>query len=169
MTLKISNVATLDPMDEVPWLDDKERQAWMAFVTAMHHLPEVLDRQLKRDSGMTHSEYMILAMLSESEDRTLTMTRLAWMVRFSASRLSHTVAKLEGLGLVRRHKDPGNGRVTLATLTDRGFDVLDAAAPGHVRQVRSAVFDQLTEEQITQFRDILRDMLAGPQLRDEGA
>src|SRR5882672_7322648 len=115
-------------MDEVPWLDDEERQAWMAFVTTMHHLPEVLDRQLKRDSGMAHSEYLILAMLSEAEDRTLTMTRLARMVRFSASRLSHTVAKLEGLGLIRRHKDPGNGRVNLAKLTDHGFSTLAAAA-----------------------------------------
>jgi len=154
-------------MDEVPWLGDEERQAWIAFATAMHHLPEVLDRQLKRDSGMTHSEYMILAMLSESPDRTLTMTRLAWMVRFSASRLSHTVAKLEGLGLVGRRKDPGNGRVTLATLTDQGFDTLAAAAPGHVRQVRAAVFDQLTAAQITQFRTILQNMLAGPYLQED--
>ena len=154
-------------MNEVPWLDDEERQAWMAFVTTMHHLPEVLDRQLKRDSGMAHVEYLLLAMLSEAEDRTLTMTRLARMLRFSASRLSHTASKLESLGLIRRHKDPSNGRVTLATLTDQGFDALAAAAPGHVRQVRAALFDQLTAEQITQFRTILQDVLKGPYLQDD--
>jgi DNA-binding MarR family transcriptional regulator len=156
-------------MDEVPWLDDEEQQAWMALVTTMHHLPEVLDHQLKRDSGLSHGEYLILAMLSETADRTLTMTRLARMVQFSASRLSHIAAKLEGLELIRRRKDPGNGRVNLATLTDHGFDTLAAAAPGHVRQVRAALFDQLTTEQITQFRSILQDVLAGPHLRDGDA
>ena len=156
-------------MDEAPWLDDDEQQAWMALVRTMHHLPEVLDRQLKRDSGMTHGEYLLLAMLSEAADRTLTMTRLARMLQFSASRLSHTAAKLEGLGLIRRHKDPGNGRITLATLTDHGFSTLAAAAPGHVRQVRAALFDQLTAEQISQMRAILQDVLAGPYLHDDWA
>lgn len=153
-------------MDEVPWLDDEQQQTWMALVRTIHHLPEALDRQLKRDSGMAHSEYLILAMLSEARDRTLTMTELAQRIRFSASRLSHSAAKLEALGLIRRHKDPGNGRVNLATLTDHGFATVAAAAPGHVRQVRAVLFDQLTAAQVTQFRSILQAVLAGPQMHD---
>ena len=156
-------------MDDVPWLDDEEQQAWIALVMTMHRLPDALDRQLKRDSGMTHGEYLILAMLSEAPDRTLTMTRLARMLQFSASRLSHTVAKLEGLGLIRRHKDPDNGRVTLATLTDDGFSALAGAAPGHVRQVRAALFDRLTAEQVSQFRTILQIVLTGPDLHEDYA
>jgi DNA-binding MarR family transcriptional regulator len=156
-------------MDDVPWLDGEEQQAWMALVMTMHHVPEVLDRQLKRDSGMAHGEYLILAMLSEAKDRTLTMTQLAHRLQFSASRLSHTATKLEGLELIRRHKDPGNGRVNLATLTDHGFSTLAAAAPGHVREVRAALFDQLTREQVTQLRSILQHVLAGPHLQDDHA
>jgi hypothetical protein len=40
-------------------------------------LPAVLDSQLRSQSGLTHFEYFVLAMLSEAPDRTLRMTALA--------------------------------------------------------------------------------------------
>ncbi|WP_329458623.1 MarR family winged helix-turn-helix transcriptional regulator [Streptomyces sp. NBC_01497] len=150
--------------DDVPWLDAEESAAWHALVRAVNALPEALDRQLKHDSGLPHTEYLLMAMLSEAEGRTLTMTRLARRLRFSASRLSRIVSKLEERGRVRRHRDPTNGRVTLATLTDDGFGVLQAAAPGHVRQVRAVLFDQLDRDQVGQLRAIFEAVLAGPQM-----
>ncbi|MGQ4513846.1 MarR family transcriptional regulator [Streptomyces sp. DW26H14] len=150
--------------DDVPWLDAEEFAAWHAMVRAVNALPEALDRQLKHDSGLPHTEYLLMAMLSEADGRTLSMTRLAQRLRFSASRLSRIVSKLEDLGRVVRHRDPANGRVTLATLTDEGYALLKDAAPGHVRQVRAVVFDQLDREQVGQLRAIFEAVLAGPQM-----
>ena len=76
------------------------------------------------------------------------MSELASRANSSPSRLSHTVARLEERGLVRREPDPADGRFTNAILTDQGFQALAAAAPGHVAHVRSLVIDVLSPEQL---------------------
>ncbi|MFC4589145.1 MarR family winged helix-turn-helix transcriptional regulator [Sphaerisporangium corydalis] len=147
-------------MSETRWLDDDEQRSWRTFLWASQLLHESLDRQLQRDSGMPHTYYMILAMLSEAPGRSMTMTELARRVRSSASRLSHAVSKLETLGWVCRGKRPGDARTTVATLTDEGFAALAEAAPGHVEEVRRVLFDRLTPEQAEQLRDIFEVVLA---------
>jgi DNA-binding MarR family transcriptional regulator len=141
------------------WLDDDEQETWRTYLWAVQLLRESLDRQLQRDAGMPHTYYMILAMLSEAPDRSMTMSELAQLVRSSPSRLSHAVAKLEEAGWVRRRRHPDDARTTVATLADDGFVALAAAAPGHVEQVRSILFDPLTPEQVRQLRDISRAVL----------
>jgi DNA-binding MarR family transcriptional regulator len=68
--------------------------------------------------------------------------------------MSHVVNRLEKRGWVRRTPDPADGRYTLATLTDDGWDKVVATAPGHVEAVRSLVFDSLTRTQTRQLSDI---------------
>lgn len=140
-------------MTEARWLDEQEQRTWREFLWGTRLLFEALDRQLQRDSGMPHTYYMILAMLSEAPQRTLTMGRLADIVRSSPSRLSHAVARLERAGWVRRSSHPTDRRATLAQLTDDGFNALAAAAPGHVATVRRYLFDRLTPEQVRVLRD----------------
>jgi DNA-binding MarR family transcriptional regulator len=98
----------------------------------------------------------VLAGLSMSPQRTLRMSTLARFVEGSLPRLSQVVARLEKRGWVRRTPDPADGRSTLAILTDTGWDVLVAAAPGHVEEVQRLVFDALTKAQHRQLRDIAR-------------
>jgi len=93
-------------------------------------------------------EYQVLAMLSESPERTMRMSSLADVANASRSRLSHLVTRLEGRDLVRREPDPDDGRFTNATLTEKGFQTLAAAAPGHVAHVRSLVIDAVSPEQL---------------------
>ncbi|MCP2329758.1 MULTISPECIES: MarR family winged helix-turn-helix transcriptional regulator [Actinoalloteichus] len=147
-------------MDGVRWLDDDEQETWRAYLWASQLLRESLDRQMHRDSGLPHTYYLILAMLSEAPERSLTMSELAQVVRASPSRLSHAVTKLETEGWVRRQKHPRDARTTIATLTAEGFDVLVAAAPGHVEAVRQGLFDQLSQDQVRQLREISQAMLA---------
>lgn len=148
------------PVAEARWLDEDEQETWRAYLWAGQLLRESLDRQLQRDAGMPHTYYMTLAMLSEAPERSMTMSELAQLVRSSPSRLSHAVAKLEEAGWVRRSRHPSDGRTTMAALTDDGFAALAAAAPGHVDQVRTVLFDRLTPEQVRQLRDISRAVLA---------
>jgi len=126
------------------WLSADEQRSWRAFLRAAHLVDAALDAQLQQDSGISHIQYSILAMLSEAPGRSLRMTDLADLTESSRSRLSHAVSRLEALGWVERRACPTDKRGQLATLTDAGFAVLDAAAPGHVERVRAAVFDVLT-------------------------
>jgi DNA-binding MarR family transcriptional regulator len=87
-------------------------------------------------------------MLSEAPARTLRMSELAQRTWSSRSRLSHAVDRLEEKGWVQRISCPSDKRGAFALLTDAGFAVLEAAAPGHVEGVRRHVFDQLTPSQV---------------------
>lgn len=136
------------------WLSDEEQQTWRAFLAMRQLLFDQLDREVHRDSGLSHAYYEILVRLSEAPGRSLRMSELALHSMSSRSRLSHAVARLEERGWVRRTPYDEDRRGAVATLTDEGFAVLDAAAPGHVEGVRRHLFDQLTDEQVKQLREI---------------
>jgi DNA-binding MarR family transcriptional regulator len=129
------------------WLDDEQQRTWRAWLTVAELVPRALDAQLQRDAGISHAAYVVLAMLSESPNRSRRMSDLALRSNQSQSRLSHTVARLEDRGWVRRERSPEDGRGNLAVLTDAGWDVVRTVAPGHVDAVREAMFDPLSHSQ----------------------
>jgi DNA-binding MarR family transcriptional regulator len=137
---------------ETQWLDETERAAWLRLVAVVELLPGLLDSRLRADAGLTHFEYFVLAMLSESPERTLRMTSLAQRTNATLPRLSHVVRRLEVRGLVERVPCPQDGRATNARLTSPGWEAVVAAAPGHVETVRRHVLDPLTREQLGQLR-----------------
>lgn len=140
--------------DEPRWLTDTERDAWLALAKLMLNLPSALDAQLLRDSKLTLFEYFVLSGLSMTPGRSLRLSDLASQVSSSLSRLSNVVKRLEQRELLRREPDPVNPRYTTAVLTDAGWDVVVAAAPGHVAAVRHYVIDGLTKKQV----DVLREV-----------
>jgi DNA-binding MarR family transcriptional regulator len=137
------------------WLDDEQQRTWRAWLTVAELLPRVLDAQLQRDAGISHAAYVVLAMLSESPNRSRRMSDLARRANQSQSRLSHTVARLEERGWVRRERSTEDARGAVAVLTDMGWDVVRSVAPGHVDAVREAMFGPLTEEQTRALRSAL--------------
>ncbi|WP_326835275.1 MarR family transcriptional regulator [Amycolatopsis rhabdoformis] len=140
--------------DETPWLTDEERVAWFTLASLVTRLDTALDTQLRRDAGVRHFDYVVLATLSDAPERTMRMSELAALASGSLPRLSQVVTRLEAKGWLRRTPDPTNGRYTLATLTDTGHAAVTAAAPTHVREVRRLVFDPLTKAQVQQLTSI---------------
>ena len=149
----------MDAPQEPRWLDPEESQAWRALAKTLERLPTALDAQLRRDAGISHFEYQVLALLSEAPGRTLRMSELAKWAGSSLPRLSQVVTRLEQRGWVRRTPDPADGRYTLATLTAQGQAKVTQAAPGHVEEVRRLVFDPLTKAQCRQLREIGQRMI----------
>ena len=147
-------------MTETRWLSADEQFAWRSFVDGVRGLMDVLDRQLQADSNLPHSYFEVLIPLSEAEGRTMRMSELAEAARSSRSRLSHAVARLEERGWVRRVDCATDRRGQLAQLTDAGFAVVEAAAPGHVAAVREYLIDRLSPEQITALGEIGQVLLA---------
>jgi DNA-binding MarR family transcriptional regulator len=153
-------------MTETRWLSAEEQVAWRSFVDGVRGLMDVLDRQLQADSNLPHSYFEVLIPLSEAECRTMRMSELAEAARSSRSRLSHAVARLEERGWVRRVDCATDRRGQLAQLTDSGFAVVEAAAPGHVAAVRKYLIDRLTPEQITVLGEIGQVMLTSTSETD---
>lgn len=142
------------------WLDDDEIAAWVRLVAVVELLPGVLDSQLRRDAGLTHYEYFVLAMLSEAPERSLRMTALAQRTNATLPRLSHVVRRLEERGLVERSPDPTDRRASIARMTEEGWSVIQAAAPAHVANVRRHVIDALSRDQVAQLHEITGALLA---------
>jgi len=149
----------MDATEEPRWLDAEETQAWRTLAKTMVRLPAALDAQLRRDAGISHFEYDVLALLSEAPGRTLRMSALAMSAEGSLPRLSQVVARLEQRGWVRRTADPADGRYTLAILTSQGQAKVAEAAPGHVEEVRRLVLDPLTKAQSRQLHEIGRRII----------
>ena len=141
------------------WLTQDEQASWLALAGVMLRLNTALDQQLQRDSGLTHFEYLCLAMLSAEPEWTTTMSELARATNASASRLSHVVRKLEERGWVARSPAEHSRRVTVVRLTQKGYDVLADAAPGHVGTVASLVFDGLCEGDVEHLRTLMTHVL----------
>jgi DNA-binding MarR family transcriptional regulator len=149
-------------MDEPRWLTDEQQQAWRRFVQVLFKVPAALEAQLQRDAGLTHMGYLVLVNLSEQPDRRLAMSKLAKLAGASLSRLSHVVARLEDQGWVRRERDPEDGRVQIAVLTEAGWDKVVASAPGHAEAVQQLVFDRLSPAQVKQLAKACDSLLETP-------
>ena len=141
------------------WLDEEQQRTWRAWLAVSELVPRALDTQLQRDAGLSHAAYVVLAMLSEAPGRSRRMSDLARRANQSQSRLSHTVARLEDRGWVRRERSADDGRGNLAVLTDAGWDVVRTVAPGHVDAVRAAMFAPLTAEQTRVLGDAMQAIL----------
>lgn len=100
-----------------------------------------LDRELREQHDLSFSEYEILVRLSEAPHGRMRMAGLADAMSHSRSRVTHTVARMERAGLVRREASSSDGRGVEAVMTPHGHDVLVEAAPAHVRGVRSHLVD----------------------------
>ena len=148
---------------EPRWLSTPEQRIWRGLLTAWQELNAAVDGQLQRDAGMPLAYYEILVRLSEAPGRELRMTQLADASISSKSRLSHAVARLEERGWIERTACPTDRRGQVARLTDEGFAALEAAAPGHVDQVRQMVFDRLTPEQVRHLHEISAAVEAGAE------
>ncbi|CAN5166669.1 MarR family winged helix-turn-helix transcriptional regulator [soil metagenome] len=137
-------------------LAGRDLETWAALATVLEWLPPALDAQLKRDADLAHFEYGVLFALARAPERTLRMSVLADYSNSTLSRLSRAVTRLEQRGWVRRSVDPGDGRFTLATLTDAGARQYELATPGHEENVRALVLDALTARQREQLLAISR-------------
>jgi DNA-binding MarR family transcriptional regulator len=128
------------------WLDRDQQHAWRAYIMGSTLLMDRLDRELRRTHGLSMPEYEVLVRLSESDCRSLRMAVLADAVSYSRSRITHTVARLEKMGLVARTSADEDRRGVAAVLTDKGYAVLEEAAHVHVEGVRTHLVDMASDE-----------------------
>lgn len=156
-------------MTSTRWLTSGEMRAWLAFLGCSTLLSDYLDQQLRRDAGVTHADYHLLARLSSAPEGALAMSPLAEQLKFTRSRLTRAVIRLEDAGFVRRRDDPADRRGQLAQLTEKGVELMAEVAPGHVAAVRRAVFDALSPEQVEQLATISETITSALKHADEEA
>ena len=128
------------------WLDAGQQRTWRAFLMGTTLLLDRLDDDLRRSFNISLVEYEILVRLSESPEGQLRMAQLADALAHSRSRVTHTVARMEAAGYVRRTPAPDDGRGIVATMTDAGWELLEQAAHVHVEGVRRHLVDLVDDD-----------------------
>lgn len=130
---------------ETRWLDQEQQRSWRAYIVGTTMLLDRLDRELRQSHGISLPEYEVLVRLSEAPDRSIRMAMLADAMSYSRSRITHTVSRLEKLGLIERTTTDGDKRGVAAVMTQHGYDVLAEAAPLHVSGVRDHFVEMSTD------------------------
>ena len=149
-------------MTEKRWLDDREQRAWRSLMAMQEGLGEFIDRQLRNRCDLSHADFQVLAHLSEAADGRLRPFALSHLLRWNKGRLSQHLGRMQTRGLVSRERCGDDRRGAVVCMTSRGSELIQAAAPQHVADVRSAVIDQLTGEELaalTAIADKVRDRL----------
>jgi DNA-binding MarR family transcriptional regulator len=135
-------------MTEARWLDDEEQRAWRSLITMQDGLTEFLDRELRHRCGVSTPDYEVLAHLSESPEGRLRPFELGRLLRWEKSRLSQHLGRMQKRGLVSRDRCVTDQRGAVVAITPRGRDLITAAAPQHVANVRDVFIDQLTKAEL---------------------
>ena len=148
-------------MGDIPWLDDREADAWRGFLRMQMHLEAAIARQLATDSGLSHQDYGVLVALSEHPDGRIRLFELAEVLGWEKSRASHHVSRMAARGLVDKEPCDEDRRGAFVVLTPQGRSTIEEAAPGHVRTVRELFIDRLTPAQLDELRAMTATVLAG--------
>jgi len=129
------------------WLDEREMEAWQAFLRASIRLMERLDAELA-GHAISLADYEILVHLSAELTGELRMTELAARTLVSRSGLTRRLDRLVESGLVERRSCATDRRGVYAVLTPAGRTRLEQAAPTHVEGVRRHFLSQVNSQDL---------------------
>ncbi|PMC62844.1 MarR family transcriptional regulator [Corynebacterium xerosis] len=128
---------------EVPWLNDDEQALWRAMMDAAKAVERAMDTRLLTTEEISSADFSVLVQLSEAEGGTMRMRELCEGLKWDRSRMSHQITRMEKRGLVTKLRCANDSRGIDVELTAHGREVIERAAPDHVRMIRRIVFDEL--------------------------
>ncbi|MBG0828365.1 MarR family transcriptional regulator [Planomonospora sp. ID67723] len=102
----------------------------MAAVTSIMRAHQILLAQLDtllKPHDLTFARYEALVLLTFSKTGALPLSRIGERLMVHPTSVTNTVDRLERAGLVRRMRNPRDGRGVLAEITDRGREVVEQA------------------------------------------
>lgn len=136
------------------WLDGTEDRVWRNYRRMFTLLESQLARDLSADSGLSMADYTVLSNLVDADRRRWRIAALAEHQRWSQSRLSHQIKRMEERGLVTREGVEEDGRGAVVALTPMGVRAIADATPGHLASVRRHMIDLLTPDQLNALGEI---------------
>ncbi|MBC7550175.1 MAG: MarR family transcriptional regulator [Cellulomonas sp.] len=124
-------------------------EAWESLLRAQITLIKEFAEDF-RGGPVTMPEYDVLYTLTGCPPGGVRLHELAEHVRLSQPGLSRLVERMESTGLVRRERDPSDGRGTLVALTDAGRAVQQETGRRHARSIIARVGTALTPTELAE-------------------
>jgi DNA-binding MarR family transcriptional regulator len=121
-----------DPIERAAetWRDRFGESSAMAAVTSIMRAQQILIAQLDtllRPYDLTFARYEALVLLTFSRRGALPLSKIGERLMVHPTSVTNTVGRLERAGLVRRLRNPRDGRGILAEITDRGREIVQRA------------------------------------------
>lgn len=123
------------PFDPIARADDLWRRRWgavpsMVAITSVMRAHQILLAEVDavvKPYGLTFARYEALVLLTFSKAGELTMSKIGQRLMVHPTSVTNTVDRLVASGLVAKRPNPLDGRGTLASITNKGREVVEAA------------------------------------------
>jgi DNA-binding MarR family transcriptional regulator len=121
--------------DPIARADELWKERWgsvpsMAAITSVMRAQQILLSRLDaivKPYELTFARYEALVLLTFSRAGELPMSKIGERLMVHPTSVTNTVDRLRRSGLVAKRPNPNDGRGTLASITDKGREVCDAA------------------------------------------
>ncbi|MEU5365493.1 MarR family transcriptional regulator [Streptomyces sp. NPDC005925] len=121
--------------DPIARADELWEQRWggvpsMAAITSIMRAHQILLSEVDavvRPYGLTFARYEALVLLTFSKSGELPMSKIGERLMVHPTSVTNTVDRLVTSGLVGKRPNPNDGRGTLASITDKGREVVESA------------------------------------------
>lgn len=140
-------------------IDDDERQLWRTFVAMRRQLDLTLERRLQADAGISTADFEILGSLYDEPTKRLRAGRIADLIGWEKSRVSHQITRMEGRGLVKREECGDDARGIWVALTSDGSRAVLSALRDHREAIRQYFFDVIDDDQKAAILGVSRQVL----------
>jgi MarR family transcriptional regulator, organic hydroperoxide resistance regulator len=130
---------------------------FMRLIWALDHGLQTLSKRMLASLGLTGPQRVALRILGRRPG--ITAGALAEILRVHPSTLTGVLHRLEARGLVRRTRDPEDGRRARLELTPRGRK-LDVPSPGTVEAVVAGVLAGIPEARLRPTAEVLAAVAA---------
>jgi len=130
-----------------------------------NHMARLFERGLAariRPLGLTTGTFP--ALLELWEDDGLTQKQLVERLDIEQATMANTLSRMERDGLIRREKDPGDGRVQRIRLTERARALRDPAIASATAENEDAL-QALSDEESAQFISLMQKIIAARKQR----
>jgi DNA-binding MarR family transcriptional regulator len=127
-------------------LSPHELRVWHAFKLMGDDVVSRVGRDIAEATGLSGPEFGVLSRLAAAGKGEMRQQRLAEMMDWDKSRLSHQLTRMKERGLIERRS--ADKSTVLVVLTKHGRERLEAARPIHAKSVRRNLLSRLSEEQI---------------------
>lgn len=142
-------------------------RAWKGFFDTSGRVNGILEKRLKRDFGLSLSDYNILLSLWEAPNHTQRMGEIAERVVFSPSRVTYLITNLVRDGLVEKVPSQFDRRGFDACLTPQGEKTIQAATQLHQTIIRQYLLDDMSDEEIDQLVSVFATLESRTRVNTE--
>ncbi|MFB7763146.1 MarR family winged helix-turn-helix transcriptional regulator [Streptomyces xiamenensis] len=123
------------PFDPIARADELWKRRWgaapaMTAITSIMRAQQILLAEVDavvKPYGLTFARYEALVLLTFSKAGELPMSKIGERLMVHPTSVTNTIDRLVRSGLVTKRPNPNDGRGTLASITDKGREVCDAA------------------------------------------